>query len=349
MRRASECVVTKRSPARVVLRDEARVRRGRDRARQQARGRRLERRALGRADGRVGRQGGAEAVGGPDDEERQGAHRDEGGGERRRGTEEAEEQEHRHEDGGGELRGEGGAGGEAGGDDAAGCRLLDDTRERHDREEEEEREGEVGGDEGAVGEDVGRQRGEAERRRGRGVAEPAPRLQEDGDDEARGEGHDRQPPEEEQAVGVVPAVQEAPPELPLAGFHPGPGVGLQHRPHREERRRGQELRERRLLRVQAVVAEGEVGVARRQVSALVEGGRAPAHRVNGEAGLEGHGGGHERDGRAPAHGRGAPAAGRGTTSSTACAIARAAIRWAISFGCSSSAPFTTSSAPSSPR
>ena len=200
-----------------------------------------------------------------------------------------------------------------------------------------------------MGEDVGRQRGEAERRRGRGGAEPPPGLQEDRDDQARGEGHDRQPPEEEQAVGVVPAVEEAPPELPLAGFRPGPGVVLQDRPHREERRRGQELRERRLLRVQAVVAEDEVGVARRQVSALVEGRRAPAHGVDGEAGLEGHGGGHERDRGAAAHGRGAHAAGRGTTSSTACAIARAAIRWAISFGCSSSAPFTTSSIPSSPR
>ena len=291
-----------------------------------------------------------ESVGGPDDEQAQDAHTRENDGEPTPArADEAEEQEHRHQDGSGELRGEGGAGGEAGGDDAAGSRLLDDTRERHDREEEEEGEGQVGGDEGAVGEDVGRQRGEAERRRGRGVAEAPPGLQEDRDDQARGEGHDRQPPEEEQAVGVVPAVEEAPPELPLAGFGPGAGVGLQDRPHRQERRRGQELDQRRLLGVQPVVAEGEVRVARRQVSAFVEGGRAPAHGVNGEADLERHGGGHERNRGASAHGRGAPAAERGTTSSTACAIARAAIRWATSFGCSSSAPFTTSSVPSSPR
>ncbi len=200
-----------------------------------------------------------------------------------------------------------------------------------------------------MGEDVGRERGEQERGGGRPPPEEPERHREDRDEEARGEGDDRQPPEEEQPVGVVPAVQEALPELPLPGRRPGPGVGLHGRSNRQERRRGEELHEGGLLGVQAVVAEGEVGVARRQVRALVEGGRVAAHRVDREPGLQGHRGGHERE-RAPAHLAGAaPVAARGTTSSTARAIARAAMRWAISFGCSSSAPSTTSSFPSSPR
>ncbi len=185
--------------------------------------------------------------------------------------------------------------------------------------------------------------------RGGATAEAPARRHEDRDEKARGEGDDRQPPEEQQPVGIVPAVQEAPPELPLPGGRPGPGVGLQYGSNREERRRGEELHERRLLGVQAVVAEGEVGVARGQVRALVERGRVAAQGVDREPRLQGHRGGHESE-RAAAHLAGAPSAtGRGTTSSTARAIARAAMRCAISFGCSSSAPSTTSSLQSRPR
>ena len=185
-----------------------------------------------------------------------------------------------------------------------GCRVLEGAHESRDRQEEEEREGEVGRDERAVGEDVGRERGETERR-GRGTgAEAAARLEEDGDEKARGERHHRQPAEEEQPVGVVPAVQEAPAELPLPRLGPREVVRCATGPHGEERRRGEQLHERRLLGVQPVVAESEVGVARRQVGALVERRRVAPHRVDGEPGLEGHGQGQERDRTPSAHGRG---------------------------------------------
>ena len=87
-------------------------------------------------------------------------------------------------------------------------------------EKEEEREGEVGGHERAVRQHVGRERGETNAAAAPPGAEALPRGEEDGDDQARGECHHRQAAQEQQPVGVVPAVQETPAELPLPGLPP---------------------------------------------------------------------------------------------------------------------------------
>ena len=191
---------------------------------------------------------------------------------------------------------------------------------------------------------VGGECGEAQGNRPRRRPEPTPRPEEHGHDQRRAQGHDREPAEEEKPLPVVPAVQEAPAELPLARRDPGRVVGQKRRRRQQQRGGGEQLHEGGLLRVQAVIAEREVSVAGGEVGPFVEGGRVPAHRVNGETGVEGHGGNDERHAPAAAHGCGRPGAfTRGTTSSIARTIACAAMRWAISFGCSSAVPFTTSS------
>ncbi len=221
-------------------------------------------------------------------------------------------------------------------------RLLQQALRRHHRQKEEECEGEVRGDERPVGEHVRAERREERRGERRRAAEAPLGDQEHGDHEARGERHHRKPPQEQQPVAVVPAIEEAPPELPLPRLGPGDVRGLDLGPERDERRGREQLHERRLLRIQAVVEERQVRVAGRQVGAFVERRRAAAHRVDAQAHLERHGGRHEAGAGRAAHGR-AGAGGRATTSSTARAIACAAMRWAISLGCSSFVPSTTSS------
>src|SRR4029453_8554692 len=103
----------------------------------------------------------------------------------------------------------------------------------------------------------------------RGRAEEPARPEEDGQTESGSQRHDRDAAAEEKAGRVVPGVEEASSELPLPRLRPGEVVRLEDGRERQERRRGEELYERRLLGVQPVVAEREVGVTGRQVGAFV--------------------------------------------------------------------------------
>ncbi len=160
---------------------------------------------------------------------------------------------------------------------------------------------------------------------GRRRSEAPPRLDEHGHEQAGREGDDRQAAEEEQPVAVVPAIQKTPAELPLPRLAPRHVVLVQRRMERDEGCGREQLHERRLLGVQAVVAEHEVRVARGQVGALVEGRGAAAQDEQAQGHLHADRGG-EDERRPPAHGAFGRADVRGTTSSTARAIAWEAMR-----------------------
>jgi hypothetical protein len=159
----------------------------------------------------------------------------------------------------------------------------------------------VGGDELAVGQEVRGEHGEEERDERGARVEPRPGPQEQGHGERRGEEDDRETAPEEQPARVVPVVEPAPGEAPDRVLAPGFVRGVHLHLEEEERHRGQAVDERRVVRREAVVVERDVGPGRREVRGLVVRGRGPAHRVDGQADVEGDA---DRDGEelAPAHG-----------------------------------------------
>ena len=279
----------------------------------------LDARPLERAlDTGIGGQRRAEAVGSPHDRQRDGAdghqqrrHRSQaraaagqlapGAARKREGHRPRGEDGHqrqagqdRQEQDGRELGRECQAGGQPGQGEPAGAELSRSGVEGDDRQEHEERDAGVGRHELAVGEDVGAEHAEEQGEHGGGQAVAGAGPQEHRDGEQRAEDDDGQPPPEEEAVGVVPAVQEPLAELPLPAHRPRLVVGLDRHVHEEQGQGGQRLHQRRVLRVEPVVAELEVRVAGRQVRALVEGGRLPPHAADRQRHVDGHAG---RDGR----------------------------------------------------
>ncbi len=260
---------------------------------------------------RVGREGSHESVRGPepepgheaDGQQQRGSHlpaRPAGARGPLRGAEadahrlgrEHGQERHRHQDrrqdDGRELAGRGRGREKAGEAEPAPGRSAQDGLEGHDREEVEERHGHVGGHEAAVGQDVRRENREQAREDGGRQAEARSGPQEDGSAQARAESDHGKPSPQKQAVRVVPAVEEALAELPLAPSRPSLVVGLEGHVAQEEKRRGsQQLHERRVLGIQAMVAGDEVAVARGQVGAFVVGGSALPKAAHGEADVEG--------------------------------------------------------------
>jgi hypothetical protein len=140
---------------------------------------------------------------------------------------------------------------------------------------------------GGYGMLMGPQSTEEEREEPGGQPPEPPCPQEHRECEHHGEGHDGQPAPEEEAVAVVPAVEEPLAPFPRPGRAPGQVVRIDADVHEQQGPGGDHARQRRVQRVQAVVAQLHDRVAGREMDDLVEDGGLVALGRDRERGIDG--------------------------------------------------------------
>ena len=185
-----------------------------------------------------------------------------------------------------ELGGAGRTDGAAGKGHPQGSDSVDHTEEGHHREEGEEGDAEVGAHDRAMGEQVRIERAQEKGEQGRVLSVARPREGKDRGEEDDAEGHDGQATPEEEALGVVPSVEEPLAEFPGAADLEGEVVALPLHVEEEEGQGGEAPHQGRVVGVQPMVAESQAQVAGGQVDDLVEGrGLGPRGR-DGQAGVD---------------------------------------------------------------
>ncbi len=207
--------------------------------------------------------------------------------------------------------------------------------ERRHAGKDEQRGAQVGGDHLAVGEHVGAGHGEQQAERGGGEAPRRPRPQEHDRGQGGGEEQDHRPPAEQQPVAVVPTVEEASADLVGPPHRPRRVVGGEAHVHRHQRGGGEPRDERRVVGVEAELAEAEGAVSGREVHDLVVHRGLGAQAREAEAEQQREPGG-EHDGIADAtprrgrvgHGRTLSNKGR-VLNSRACGLRRLGIEWRV--------------------